>query len=100
MNEVSNTESKEEDKKSNHERSASRQKSEHSMASASAAGNNKRPALNRLDSEFGLVEREEDKNVIVSPKSLMISSRLAEPETADIWSSTMLDFVSVYKKEI
>ena len=45
-------------------------------------------------------EREEDKSVVISPKSLMISSRLAEPETADTWSSTMVDFVNIYKDQI
>ncbi len=67
------------------------------MATGSGDDTIKPLTLEKVDSEFGLNEREADKNVLVSPKSLMISSRLAEPETADIWSSTMVDFVNVYK---
>ena len=48
--------------------------------------------MRRVDSEFGVNESEEEKNVIVSPKSSMISSRLAEPETADHWANKMIDF--------
>ena len=52
--------------------------------------------MRRLDSEFGVNESEEEKNVIVSPKSSMISSRLAEPETADHWANKMIDFHTRY----
>ena len=52
--------------------------------------------MQRLDSEFGVNESEEEKNVIVSPKSSMISSRLAEPETADHWANRMIEFHTRY----
>ena len=53
-------------------------------------------SMRRIDSEFGVNESEEEKNVIVSPKSSMISSRLAEPETADLWANRMIDFHTKY----
>ena len=43
--------------------------------------------IRREDSELGLVGPEEEKLAIVSPKSSMISSRMAEPETADLWAN-------------
>ena len=43
----------------------------------------KRKRVKKVDSEFGVNEDEEEKQVIVSPKSSMISSRVAEPDTAD-----------------
>ena len=52
--------------------------------------------MQHLDSEFGVNESEEEKNVIVSPKSSMISSRLAEPETADHWANRMIEFHTRY----
>lgn len=56
--------------------------------------------IKRLDSEFGINETEEDKMVIVSPKSSMISSRLAEPETADVWANQMIHFSEKFKRLI
>lgn len=56
--------------------------------------------LKRLDSEFGMNETEEDKMVIVSPKSSMISSRVAEPETADVWANQMIEFSEKFERLI
>ena len=53
-----------------------------------------------MDSEFGMNEAEEEKSVIVSPKSSMISSRMAEPETADSWSAQIIEFSKKYEKLI
>ena len=54
--------------------------------------------VKRMDSEFGMNEAEEEKSVIVSPKSSMISSRMAEPETADSWSTQIIEFSKKYEK--
>ena len=55
----------------------------------------KRKKVRPIDSEFGLDDEEEAKNVLVSPKSSLISSRLASPETADAWASCMIKFATL-----
>ncbi len=65
-----------------------------SNAGTSVGKMKEKKPIKRLDSEFGLDENEEEKSVIVSPKSSMISSRLAEPETADAWATKMIEFSS------
>lgn len=61
---------------------------------------NARKKVTKADSEFGINENEEEKQVIVSPKSSLISSRVAEPETADLWASKMIEFSSNFAEQI
>ena len=60
----------------------------------------KRKRVKKADSEFGVNEDEEEKQVIVSPKSSMISSRVAEPDTADQWAQKMIEFNHNYAEHI
>ena len=59
-----------------------------------------RKKVNKLDSEFGLNEHEEQKQVLVSPKSSMLSARVNEPETADEWARKMIEFSTTYASYI
>ena len=71
-----------------------------SLAKHVAAATVKVLPLSKVDSEFGPIETEEEKKAVISPKSSMISSRLAEPETADTWSLKLVEFCNHNKDKV
>ena len=69
-----------------------------SMKSTERAGqidrdHSKDNSLSRQDSEFGRTAIDEDESeVLLSPKSSVVSSRMAKPEVTEVWQNKLIHF--------